>query len=110
MWRFTSPAVKATARPNSKCCQHAPKLFEGASWITSAIKMEISLTQSLSRSTFELFATQRADHPEAANQLVKLLRQVLNLAVANDLLRHNPAKEVPYIRAVNASLRAPSIS
>lgn len=39
----------------------------------------------------------KADRPEAANQLLKLLRQVLGLAVANDLLAHNPAKEVPYI-------------
>jgi integrase len=40
----------------------------------------------------------KADHPEAANQLLKLLRQLLGFAVANDLLRHNPAKEVPYLR------------
>jgi integrase len=40
----------------------------------------------------------KADHPEAANQLLKLLRQLLGFAVANDLVTHNVAKEVPYIR------------
>ena len=38
-----------------------------------------------------------ADRPEAANQFVKLLRQVLSFAVEYDYMEHNPAKDVPYI-------------
>jgi integrase len=44
------------------------------------------------------FRDVKADHPEAANQLLKILRQVLGFAVASDLIDHNAAREVPYIR------------
>jgi integrase len=46
------------------------------------------------------------DRPEAANQLVKLLRQVLSFAVANDLIKHNVAKEVPYIHTGSTGFHA----
>jgi hypothetical protein len=39
----------------------------------------------------------KADTPEAANALVKALRQVFKWAVEADHLDNNPAKEVPYI-------------
>ena len=39
----------------------------------------------------------KSDTPEAANALVKALRQVFKWAVEADLLDSNPAKEVPYI-------------
>lgn len=47
-----------------------------------------------------------ADRPEAANQLLKLLRQVLSFAVANDLVKHNVGKEVPYIHTGSAGFHA----
>lgn len=47
-----------------------------------------------------------ADRPEAANQLLKLLRQVLSFAVANDLVKHNVAKEVPYIHTGSTGFHA----
>ena len=46
-------------------------------------------------------ATFLADRPEAANQLVKFMRQVLAFAVENDLIKHNVAKDVPYIFLFN---------
>lgn len=41
----------------------------------------------------------RADHPEAANSIVKSLRQIFAVGIANDLVASNPAREVPYIRS-----------
>lgn len=38
----------------------------------------------------------RADHPEAANSLVKALRQVFGYAVKMDMMRDNPAAKVEY--------------
>jgi integrase len=40
----------------------------------------------------------RGDRPEAANSLVKFLRQVCNYAVLIDLCTRNAAREVPYIK------------
>lgn len=45
------------------------------------------------------FRDERADRPEAANSLVKYLRQVFAVAVANDLMDRNPAREVPYLQS-----------
>jgi hypothetical protein len=45
------------------------------------------------------FRDDRADRPEAANSLVKYLRQVFAVAVANDLMDRNPAREVPYLQS-----------
>jgi integrase len=42
---------------------------------------------------------EKADTPEAANALVKALRQVFAHAIANDMVKANPAREVPYIRS-----------
>jgi integrase len=42
---------------------------------------------------------ERAETPEAANQIVKVLRQVFGYAVVADLAKSNPAKEVPYLRS-----------
>ena len=42
---------------------------------------------------------ERAETPEAANQIVKLLRQVFGYAVIAELAKSNPAKEVPYLRS-----------
>jgi integrase len=42
---------------------------------------------------------QRADRPEAANAIVKALRQIFAFGVASDLLTTNPAKEVSYLRS-----------
>ena len=39
-----------------------------------------------------------AYRPEAANQIVKLVRQVLSFALENDLVRRNVARDVSYIR------------
>jgi integrase len=47
-----------------------------------------------------------SDRPEAANQLLKLIRQVLSFAVLNDLLKHNVAKEVPYIQTGSTGFHA----
>jgi len=41
---------------------------------------------------------EKAATPEAANQIVKMLRQVFSYAVATDLAKANPAKEVPYLK------------
>ena len=41
---------------------------------------------------------EKAATPEAANQIVKMLRQVFAYAVATDLAKSNPAKEVPYLK------------
>jgi integrase len=40
---------------------------------------------------------ERAETPEAANQIVKVLRQVFGYAVVAELARSNAAKEVPYL-------------
>jgi integrase len=42
---------------------------------------------------------EKAQTPEAANQIVKMLRQVFGYAVAADLAKANPAKEVPYLKS-----------
>ncbi len=42
---------------------------------------------------------ERADTPAAANQIVKMLRQVFAYAVVVDLAKTNPAKEVPYLKS-----------
>jgi integrase len=42
---------------------------------------------------------ERAETPEAANQVVKMLRQVFGYAVVAELAKSNPAKEVPYLRS-----------
>jgi integrase len=42
---------------------------------------------------------ERAETPEAANQIVKVLRQVFGYAVVAELAKSNPAKEVPYLRS-----------
>ena len=47
-----------------------------------------------------------ADRPEAANQLVKFIRQVLAVAVENDLIKRNVAKDVPYIRTGSMGFHA----
>jgi integrase len=47
-----------------------------------------------------------ADRPEAANQFVKLLRQVLNFAVEYDYLKHNVARDVPYISSKSQGFHA----
>ena len=41
----------------------------------------------------------RADRPEAANSLVKALRQVFSSAIENDLADRNPARDVPYLKS-----------
>ncbi|MCB8819966.1 hypothetical protein [Microvirga rosea] len=43
----------------------------------------------------------KAETPEAANGLVKALRQVFAFAIENDLSDRNPAKDVPHLK--NAS-------
>ncbi len=40
---------------------------------------------------------ERADKPEAANAMVKALRQVFNFAVEYELAQRNPARDVPYL-------------
>jgi integrase len=42
---------------------------------------------------------EKADRPEAANALIKALRQVFSAAIANNLVTSNPAREVPYLRS-----------
>jgi hypothetical protein len=42
---------------------------------------------------------EKAETPEAANQIVKMLRQVFAYAVVADLAKANPAKEVPYLKS-----------
>jgi integrase len=41
----------------------------------------------------------RADRPEAANAVVKSLRQIFAFGIATDLIDNNPAREVPYLRS-----------
>lgn len=41
---------------------------------------------------------EKAETPEAANSLVKALRQVFAFAIDNDLAERNPAKDVPYLK------------
>lgn len=41
----------------------------------------------------------RADRPEAANAIVKALRQVFAFGVATDLAAGNPAREISYLRS-----------
>lgn len=47
------------------------------------------------------FMDDRADRPEAANSLVKALRQIYGYAVERDLMDANPAKEVSYLSSAN---------
>src|SRR5262249_18180925 len=42
---------------------------------------------------------ERADRPEAANAIVKALRQVYSYATEAELVDHNPAREVAYIKS-----------
>ena len=42
---------------------------------------------------------QNADRPEAANAMVKALRQLFNFAIEYDLATRNPAKDVPYLKS-----------
>ena len=42
---------------------------------------------------------EKAEKPEAANSLVKALRQVFAFAIENDLAERNPAKDVPYLKS-----------
>ena len=42
-----------------------------------------------------------ADRPEAANSLVKALRQVFKTGMANDHIDRNPAKDVPLLASAN---------
>jgi integrase len=44
--------------------------------------------------------------PEAANQMVKLVRQVLSFALENDLVRRNVARDVSYIRTGSMGFHA----
>ena len=39
----------------------------------------------------------KASHPEAANALIKALRQVFAAGVSNNIVTGNPAREVPYL-------------
>ena len=43
----------------------------------------------------------RADTPEAANGVVKALRQIFNFAVEYEFADRNPARDVPYIRSAS---------
>jgi integrase len=43
------------------------------------------------------------DRPEAANSILKIMRQLLTYAIDLDLLTHNPAKEVKYLPSLNSS-------
>lgn len=43
----------------------------------------------------------RADMPEAANGVVKALRQIFNFAVEYEFADRNPARDVPYIRSAS---------
>ena len=49
---------------------------------------------------------EKADRPEAANALVKALRQVFAHAVANDAAITNPAREAPYIHSGSTGFHA----
>ena len=52
----------------------------------------------------------RADHFEAANAILKALRQIFVYGVAVGLVDRNPAKEVPYLRAGRSvSIHRPAI-
>lgn len=42
---------------------------------------------------------ERSDKPEAANGLVKALRQLFNFALEYELAQRNPAKDVPYLKS-----------
>ena len=42
---------------------------------------------------------EKSAHPEAANSIIKSLRQVFAFAVEYDLAERNPAKDVPYLRS-----------
>ena len=42
---------------------------------------------------------EKAEKPEAANSMVKALRQVFAFAIENDLAERNPAKDVPYLKS-----------
>src|SRR5262249_24575377 len=63
------------------CVQHSNK---------PAARMEVSHVRAL--------RDERLDRPEAANAILKALRQVFSYAVNADLVSHNPTREVPYLR------------
>jgi len=52
---------------------------------------------------------EKAEAPEAANSLIKALRQVFAFAVENDLAERNPAKDVPYLRSGSEGFHSWSI-
>lgn len=52
---------------------------------------------------------ERADKPEAANALVKALRQVFAFAVEYELAQRNPAKDVPYLNSGSEGFHSWSI-
>jgi len=51
----------------------------------------------------------RADMPEAANAMVKAVRQVFTYAIAADLADRNPAKDVPYLKSGSTGFHTWSI-
>lgn len=53
---------------------------------------------SILASAIRALRDRKAETPEAANGLVKALRQVFTWAVAAEHLQRNPAKDVPYIK------------
>lgn len=52
----------------------------------------------------------RTDTPEAANGMIKALRQVFTYAIANDLATRNPAKDVPYLKSTGDGFHSWSIA
>jgi integrase len=52
---------------------------------------------------------EKADTPEAANSMLKALRQVFSFAVASDLAVRNPVKEVPYLQSSSKGFHSWSI-
>lgn len=48
----------------------------------------------------------RADRPEAANAILKAVRQVFAFGVAAELLDRNPAKDVPYLKSGSAGFHS----
>jgi integrase len=64
------------------CARHGEK---------PAAKMEVRHVRAL--------RDERLDRPEAANAIVKALRQVFSYAIDADLVSHNPARDVAYLRS-----------
>jgi site-specific recombinase XerD len=52
---------------------------------------------------------EKAEKPEAANAVVKALRQVFAFAIENDLAERNPAKDVPYLKSGSEGFHSWSI-